>query len=75
MIWSVIVTGALGFANTFAIIQPALDNDLKTTFWSIAGPVIFGFTAWVIYIRFEKKTSSNEAANETIIEAEADENA
>jgi amino acid transporter len=75
VIWSVIVTGVLGFANTFAIIQPALDNDLKTTFWSIAGPVIFGFVAWIIYTRYEKRIAAGDTANDTVLETEADENA
>ncbi|MEE3355611.1 MAG: glutamate/gamma-aminobutyrate family transporter YjeM [Candidatus Weimeria sp.] len=75
VIWSVIVTGVLGFANTFAIIQPALNNDLKTTFWSIAGPVIFGFFAWVIYTRYEKKIVAEATASQEYPENGADENA
>ena len=75
VIWSVIVTGVLGFANTFAIIQPALNNDLKTTFWSIAGPVIFGFFAWVIYTRYEKKIAAEATASQEYPENGADEKA
>lgn len=54
-IWGYIVTLTLFFANAFAIIQPALDGDYKTTFWSLIGPVFFGFVAWVIYRRYEKR--------------------
>ncbi len=54
-IWGYVVTLTLLFANAFAIIQPALDGDVKTTFWSLSGPVIFGFAAWVIYTRYEKR--------------------
>ena len=54
-VWAWIVTALLFFANAFAIVQPALDGDFKTTFWSLSGPVIFGFAAWIIYTRYEKK--------------------
>ncbi|SFG42092.1 glutamate/gamma-aminobutyrate family transporter YjeM [Oribacterium sp. WCC10] len=53
--WGYIVTLTLFLANLFAIIQPALDGDFKTTFWSIIGPVLFGFAAYVIYTRYEKR--------------------
>ena len=57
-IWSAIVTLLLIFANAFAIIQPALDGDIKTTIWSLSGPVIFGLVAYVIYTRYEKKQAA-----------------
>ena len=57
-IWGYVVTLTLLFANVFAIIQPALDGDFKTTFWSLSGPVIFGAAAWIIYTRYEKKQKS-----------------
>ena len=57
-IWSVIVTLLLIFANAFAIIQPALDGDIKTTIWSLSGPVIFGLVAYIIYTRYEKKQAA-----------------
>ena len=63
-IWGIIVTAVLGFANTFAIIQPALGGDLKTTFWSIAGPVIFGLVAFIIYTVYEKRTLNAEKEEE-----------
>ena len=63
-IWGIIVTAVLGFANTFAIIQPALGGDLKTTFWSIAGPVIFGLVAFIIYTVYEKCTLNAEKEDE-----------
>ena len=59
-IWGYVVTLTLFFANAFAIIQPALDGDVKTTFWSLSGPIIFGAVAWVIYTRYEKKMNSGE---------------
>jgi amino acid transporter len=68
-IWGYVVTLTLLFANAFAIIQPALDGDFKTTFWSLSGPVIFGLAAWIIYTRYEKRVASGE------IEAEVAEDA
>ena len=58
--WGYVVTLTLVFANVFAIIQPALQGDFATTFWSLSGPVIFGLAAWIIYTRYEKKVASNE---------------
>ena len=54
-IWGYVVTLTLLFANAFAVIQPALDGDIKTTIWSISGPVIFGVAAWIIYTNYEKR--------------------
>ena len=65
-IWGYIVTLTLFFANAFAIVQPAIDGDVKTTFWSLSGPVIFGFAAWVIYTRYEKRL----AAGKIVVEEE-----
>ena len=59
-IWGYVVTLTLFFANAFAIIQPALDGDIKTTLWSLSGPVIFGLAAYIIYTRYEKKLASGK---------------
>jgi amino acid transporter len=59
-IWGYVVTLTLFFANAFAIIQPALDGDYKTTFWSLSGPVIFGLVAWAMYTRYEKRVASGK---------------
>ena len=59
-IWGYVVTLTLFFANAFAIIQPAIEGDWKTTFWSLSGPVIFGLAAWIIYKRYEKKLAAGE---------------
>jgi hypothetical protein len=34
--------------------QPALEGDMQTTIWSVAGPVIFSIVAWLMYRRYEK---------------------
>jgi Amino acid transporters len=63
MVWSVIVTAMLGFANLFAIIEPWIDGDKITTIWSIAGPVLFGVVAMLMYKRYEGIVAKNGGEN------------
>ena len=70
-IWGYVVTLTLFFANAFAIIQPSLDGDIKTTFWSLSGPVVFGLAAWIIYTRYEKRLADGKIAPEKKAEAVA----
>ncbi len=58
--WGYVVTLTLLLANVFAIIQPALEGDILTTFWSLSGPVVFGLFAWFIYTRYEKRIARGE---------------
>ena len=60
MIWTVIVTLTVGFANFFSIIEPWIDGDKATTIWSIAGPVIFSITAWIMYSNYEKSRKASK---------------
>lgn len=53
-IWTWIVVLTVGLANFFSIIQPALEGDIQTTIWSVAGPIIFSVAAWLMYSRYEK---------------------
>lgn len=55
LVWGIIVTFTVGFANFFTIIQPAIDGDLSSTIWSIAGPLFFAIVALLMYNRYEKK--------------------
>ncbi|WP_315079540.1 glutamate/gamma-aminobutyrate family transporter YjeM [uncultured Clostridium sp.] len=56
--WTWIVVLTVGFANLFSIIQPAIEGDIKTTIWSVAGPIIFSIVAWLMYGNYEKKTNA-----------------
>ena len=56
VIASIIVTFTVGFANFFTIIQPAVDGDLESTIWSIAGPLFFTVVALIMYKIYESKT-------------------
>ncbi|WP_458411555.1 glutamate/gamma-aminobutyrate family transporter YjeM [Schinkia sp. CFF1] len=53
-LWTLIVVLTVGLANFFSIIQPALEGDMQTTIWSVAGPIIFSLIAWQMYNRYEK---------------------
>jgi len=55
LIWTIIVCLCVGLANIFCIIQPALEGDVITTIWSVAGPIIFAAVAWLLYARYDKK--------------------
>lgn len=56
LVWGVIVTFTVGFANFFTIIQPAMAGDWSSTLWSIGGPVFFAIVAFVMYYVYDKKT-------------------
>lgn len=62
LIWGVIVTLTVGFANFFSIIEPGIEGDMATTIWQIVGPVFFGLVAILMFKRYEKlsKSSSTE---------------
>ncbi len=55
VIFTVLVTFTVAFANFFTIIEPAINGDLKTTIWSIVGPVLFTVVALFLHYRYEKK--------------------
>jgi amino acid transporter len=54
LIWTIVVMATVGFANFFSIIEPAIDGDMKTTIYSIAGPLFFSIAALLMYMRYEK---------------------
>lgn len=60
LIWSIIVTFTVGFANFFTIIQPATEGDISSTIWSIAGPLFFTGVALLMYNNYEKKVKAKE---------------
>ncbi len=49
----IILIGGIGFT----CVQPILIHDYQTAFWTIAGPIFFGFIAWLFYHFSEKKLS------------------
>ncbi|MPM55064.1 Inner membrane transporter YjeM [bioreactor metagenome] len=60
---AVIVTFTVGFANFFSIIEPAMNGDIKTTIYSIAGPIVFAVIAVVMYSNYDRKYGRNKKNN------------
>lgn len=60
VVFTVIVTVVVGFANVFTIIQPAFTGDWWTTCWSIAGPAVFVAISLLLYRRYEKNETINK---------------
>lgn len=52
---TVIVTLTVGFANLFTIIEPAMNGDVTSTLYSIAGPLFFTAVANILYGNYERK--------------------
>ncbi|MEG0771745.1 glutamate/gamma-aminobutyrate family transporter YjeM [Clostridium sp.] len=63
LVAAIIVTFTVGFANFFSIIDPAMNGDVKTTLYSIAGPVFFAIVAVVMYNNYEKKIKGQKKNN------------
>lgn len=54
VIWTIIVTFTVVFANIAVIIKPALTGDITSSIWMISGPLIFSIVALSMYSRYEK---------------------
>lgn len=39
----------------FTCVQPIIEHDYQTAFWTIVGPIFFGIVAWVFYSFAEKR--------------------
>ena len=55
IIATILTVGSLIFANGFAMIEPLLDGDTYTFFWTIFGPLFFGAIAFILYTMYENK--------------------
>ena len=51
----VIIEIILSAGIIFTCVQPILDGDFETAFWTIAGPVFFGLVAFIFYQVSSKK--------------------
>lgn len=65
-IWTAIVVLTVGLANVFCIIQPAIQGDMQTTIWSVAGPIIFSVVAWLMYSKYEKTNDTEKRKQKKI---------
>lgn len=50
VVWLVIAIGII-----FTIIQPIIEGEYMTSFWTAFGPVFFGTIAWIFYTRAEHR--------------------
>ncbi|MBB1086049.1 glutamate/gamma-aminobutyrate family transporter YjeM [Limosilactobacillus fastidiosus] len=57
LVWFVEIILIVGIMFTF--IQPMLEKDWQTAFWTIAGPVFFALVAWIFYSISSKKHHIN----------------
>ena len=51
----IIIEIILSAGTIFTCVQPILDGDFETAFWTIAGPVFFGLVAFIFYQVSSKK--------------------
>jgi amino acid transporter len=63
LIWGILVTLTVGFANFFSIIEPALGGTMSVTIWQIVGPIFFGTVAVLMFNRYEKKAGTCKDKN------------
>lgn len=65
LIWSIIVTLTVGFANLFTIIQPLTlpEKDYTAVVFQLSGPIVFGILAWLIYRRYENNVLKLKISN------------
>lgn len=61
---AVIVTFTVGFANFFTIIEPAMNGDMMSTVWMVAGPLFFSIVAILMYGNYEKKVKAAPSLKE-----------
>ena len=64
LVASIIVTVFVGFANVFTIIEPALAGNMLNTIMMVAGPVIFGIVAFILFSVYEKNHGNSKDNND-----------
>ncbi|WP_220752352.1 glutamate/gamma-aminobutyrate family transporter YjeM [Apilactobacillus xinyiensis] len=52
--FTIITMATLALSIIFTSLQPMLDHDLQTAFWTVFGPVFFIIVAWIFYNRANK---------------------
>ncbi|MCT3567373.1 glutamate/gamma-aminobutyrate family transporter YjeM [Levilactobacillus brevis] len=56
----IVLIGGIGFT----CLQPIMEHDYMTAFWTIIGPIFFGAVAWIFYRNAQKRAVSVDSANE-----------
>ncbi|WP_010495805.1 glutamate/gamma-aminobutyrate family transporter YjeM [Ligilactobacillus acidipiscis] len=44
----------------FTCVQPIIEHDYQTSFWTMIGPIFFGIVAWAFYSYSEKKIAKED---------------
>jgi len=52
----IVLIGGIGFT----CLQPILDKDYVTAFWTIIGPIFFGAIAWIFYQKAQKHSAKKD---------------
>lgn len=67
MTWALIVTFVIGFANVFAIIEPALSSPegMRQTITMIIGPALFTVVALILYTNYQCKMKKEASSIES----------
>ncbi len=63
VVFTILVTATVAFANIFTIIEPAIHGDIQTTVWSIVGPVLFSAIALILHAKYQKKTAEKKSSD------------
>lgn len=54
----VVLVGGIGFT----CVEPLMEHDYQTAFWTIIGPVFFGLVAWLFYFFAEKRINGEPSS-------------
>jgi hypothetical protein len=46
----------------FTCVQPIIEHDYQTAFWTMIGPIFFGIVAWAFYSYSEKKIAKEDTS-------------
>lgn len=55
IVWLVVALGIF-----FTCLEPILEHDYQTAFWTIFGPIFFGLVAWIFYTVGEKRANAEQ---------------
>ncbi|MGX6428990.1 glutamate/gamma-aminobutyrate family transporter YjeM [Levilactobacillus yonginensis] len=56
----IILVGGIGFT----CLEPIMDHDYMTAFWTIIGPIFFGAVAWIFYYNAQKRSANSKTATD-----------
>ena len=60
---SIIVWIVISVSIIFTCIEPVLQHDYSTAFWTAFGPIFFGLVGWALYARATHKQNEEIVSN------------